>query len=190
MTPEIRQHELRDLNLDALTPNLASVLCLLYPNKKNELYFPLILRNKYPGVHSNQVSFPGGRYEKKDKDFLTCALRETKEEIGVNAKDIFLLKQLTDVYIPPSNFLVKPFVGVLDYMPNFIAEEAEVQHIIHVPLKDLLDDKRRMVTRLTTSYATEIKVQAFNLEGHVVWGATAMILNELKVLIKTCVNDM
>lgn len=190
MTPELRQKELLNLDVNSLTPRLASVMCLLYPNEENELYFPLILRNKYPGVHSNQIGFPGGGLEKKDKNFLACALRETEEEIGIDASDVISLRQLTDVYIPPSNFLVKTYVGILDYMPHFKADANEVQQIIHVPLKDLLDDTKLTKKRLSTSYATSIMVQAFQFEGFLVWGATAMILSELKVLLKTCVNDM
>jgi 8-oxo-dGTP pyrophosphatase MutT (NUDIX family) len=186
MTPESRQQELMNLDVDSLSPKLASVLCLLYPNEKNELYFPLILRNKYPGVHSNQVGFPGGGFGKKDKDFLACALRETEEEIGVNANNVLSLRQLSDVYIPPSNFLVKAFVGMLEHTPAFKADPNEVQQIIHVPLKDLLNDAKLTQKRLSTSYASSIEVQAFEFEGFIVWGATAMILSELKVLLKNC----
>ncbi len=185
MTPEIRKKELLDLDFKTLTPKLASVMCLLYPDQKGELHFPLILRNKYPGVHSNQVGFPGGGFEKNDKDFLACACRETEEEIGVSKNDVQYVKQLTDVYIPPSNFLVKAFVGILDYTPIFKPDESEVQKIIEVPLKDLLDNTKLTQKKISASYATSLMVQAFEFNQYVVWGATAMILSELKELLKT-----
>ena len=183
MTPQLRQKELLELDFDSLSPKEAAVMCLLYPDQNNVLRFPLILRNKYPGVHSNQVSFPGGKLDTCDDSFLACALRETNEEIGVPTEDIQLLKQLTDVYIPPSNFLVKSFVGLLEKAPQFTPEPNEVQQIIQVSLDHLLDENSIIEETITTSYAKSIKVQAFNLEGHVVWGATAMILSELKVLL-------
>lgn len=189
MTPELRQKELLDLDVQKLTPKLASVLCLLYPNEKNELHFPLILRNKYPGVHSNQVGFPGGGFEKHDKDFIACAYRETEEEIGISKNDVQFLKQLTDVYIPPSNFLVKAFVGMLDYTPIFQPDEAEVQKIISVPLTDLLNDTKLTQKKITTSYASSIQVEAFEFNGYIVWGATAMILSELKELLKKSIKN-
>lgn len=183
MMPLSRKEELEALDFNTLSPKYAAVLCMLYP-KNGEIYFPLILRNTYPGVHSNQVSFPGGRIEKSDRDFSHTALRECEEEIGVEQSTIQVLKQLTDIYIPPSNFQVKSFIGVCYETPNFILQESEVEQLIEVNVKDLLDDSVLVNENLSTSYATKIDVKAFKLNDFIVWGATAMILSEIKYLLK------
>ena len=183
MMPLSRKEELEALDFSKLSPKLAAVLCLFYP-KNNEVYFPLILRNTYPGVHSNQVSFPGGRIEKSDRDFSHTALRECEEEIGVKQSNVELVKELTDIYIPPSNFQVKSFIGICNKTPDFILEAEEVEQLIEVNVKDLLDDSVVVTENLTTSYASKIDVKAFKLNNFIVWGATAMILSEIKSLLK------
>lgn len=160
------------------------MLCVIYP-KNGELYFPLILRNTYPGVHSNQVGFPGGRIEKADKDFSETALRECEEEIGVKPSEVNLLRQLTDIYIPPSNFQVKSFVGICKQTPNFLLQPEEVDELIEVKLQDLLRDDVLFTKKISTSYANKIDVNAFKLNDFTVWGATAMILSEIKYLLKS-----
>ena len=184
MMPLSRKEALDSLDFKNLTPKFAAVLCLFYP-KAGEIYFPLILRNKYPGVHSNQVSFPGGRIEATDVDFSHTALRECEEEIGVQQSHVKLLKQLTDIYIPPSNFQVKSFIGFCNKTPNFRLQTSEVQELIEVKLSDLLDDSVLVSENLSTSYAHQIDVKAFKLNNFTVWGATAMILSEIKYLLKS-----
>lgn len=184
MVPESRKRELETMDFGALTPKKAAVLCLIYP-ENGELYIPLILRNTYPGVHSNQVSFPGGRAEFGDIDFTHTAMRECEEEIGVAQNDIFILRQLSDVYIPPSNFQVKSFIGFCDYTPKFKPQEDEVAQIIKVKIKDLLDEANITKELISTSYTNQIEVKAFKLNDFIVWGATAMILSEIKLLLKS-----
>lgn len=184
MMPLSRKEELEALDFDTLSPKLAAVLCLIYP-KNGILHFPLILRNTYPGVHSNQVSFPGGRIEKSDSDFEHTALRECEEEIGVFQKDIQVLRQLSDIYIPPSNFQVKSFIGYCNKTPKFKLQPEEVEQLIEVKLSDLLDDGVLVTENLSTSYAQKIDVKAFKLNNFTVWGATAMILSEIKYLLKS-----
>ena len=165
-------------------PKQSAVMMLFYPIDGNA-HLALIKRNTYPGVHSSQISFPGGKAEPQDKDLADTALRETFEEIGVHPAEIDVVMPFTKIYIPPSNFLVSPFLGLALKEPVFVANPQEVQHIIHLPLDILLDDSTIINTPMQTSYAQSIMVPAFKVEGHIVWGATAMILSELKETIKT-----
>ena len=165
-------------------PKQSAVMMLFYP-RGEEAHLALIKRNTYPGVHSSQISFPGGKAEPGDKDLADTALRETFEEIGVHPAEIDVVMPFSKIYIPPSNFLVAPFLGLALREPAFIANPQEVQHIIHLPLDVLLDDSTIINTPMQTSYAQSIMVPAFKVEDHIVWGATAMILSELKETIKS-----
>ena len=162
-------------------------MALLYPGEDRLARLLFILRNAYPGVHASQIGFPGGQEESKDRDLLHTALRETEEEVGVPASSIEPIKALSKVYIPPSNFEVSPFIGLCAETPEFRKQDSEVAALIEVPLTDVLDDTRRTQRRLTTSYARDIEVPAFLFEGHIVWGATAMMLNEIKSLLRRIV---
>ncbi|MBT6438997.1 MAG: CoA pyrophosphatase [Flavobacteriales bacterium] len=169
------------------SPKLSAVLALLFP-KNNEPHILLTLRNTYKGVHSKQVSFPGGKREKIDTSFEQTALRETEEEIGINTKSIQILGKLTEVYIPPSRFLVHPFVGVTPSSPIFKPDAHEVSEIIECPISQLLDDsiiKEKNIFLTTTQQ--KMKTKYFDVNGHVVWGATAIMLSELKDIIKQIV---
>ncbi|NOR27402.1 MAG: NUDIX domain-containing protein [Lutibacter sp.] len=169
--------------INALNPKKAAVVALFYPNNKNETCFLLTLRANYNGTHSSQISFPGGKIELKDTSLKNTALRETNEEVGVLEDNIVVFKQMTDVFIPPSNFVVTPFLGYLDAIPTF-EKNHEVAEIISVTVHDLLNEKSITTTTLSTSYAKNIKVPCFVLNNYIVWGATAMMLNEIKELLK------
>ncbi|MGS2727065.1 NUDIX hydrolase [Psychroserpens sp. BH13MA-6] len=162
----------------------AGVMALFYPNANTETHLILILRKTYKGVHSAQVGFPGGKFEDTDPDLKYTALRETHEEVGVPMETIEVLKPLTPLYIPPSNFTVAPFLGITQQTPKFIKQEAEVEDLIEVKLTDFIDDANTSEVKVMTSYNLELEVPAFHLNGHVVWGATAMMLSELKDLLK------
>lgn len=165
--------------------NHAGVMVLFYPTKKDETSLILILRKTYKGVHSAQVGFPGGRFESQDDSILAAALRETEEEVGVPRNDILVLKQLTEIYIPPSNFFVQPFMGITRVCPIFVPQEDEVEALIEVSLNDFMNDRNIVSEILTTSYMEELEVPAFKFDGHIVWGATAMMLNEVREMLKT-----
>lgn len=166
------------------TAKQAAVLALFYPNKNNETYLILILRKTYKGVHSAQVSFPGGKFEVEDLDLQTTALRETYEEVGVPMEDVEVLKRMTPMYIPPSNFTVHPFFGITSNLPNFIKQDEEVEDLIEVSLLHFLDESNLIQTSVPTSYEVNVEVPAFKLNNHIVWGATAMMLSEIKDLLK------
>ncbi|HLN94961.1 MAG TPA: CoA pyrophosphatase, partial [Flavobacterium sp.] len=116
----------------ATTPTRkAAVMMLVYP-KEDTAHFVLIVRNTYPGVHSSQVAFPGGKREDVDADFEATALRETFEEVGVPAQAITVVRKFSEIYIPPSNFLVYPFLGYCTDRPDFLADPAEVAEVLEV----------------------------------------------------------
>lgn len=162
----------------------AGVMALFYPNNSYETTLVLILRKTYKGVHSAQVGFPGGKLEHSDRSIKACAIRETFEEVGVPTKHIEVLRALTQVYIPPSNYYVYPFIGVLKQTPHFIKQDEEVEAILEIALTDFINDANVVAESVSTSYNQEVVVPAFNLNGYVVWGATAMMLSEIKDLIK------
>lgn len=184
MVPPFRQELVKKQGENIKNAKQSAVLGLLYPDDHNETHIVLILRKTYKGVHSAQIGFPGGSVEAIDKSLLDTALRETFEEVGVHEKQVTVLKQLTDVYIPPSNFFVQPFLGYTENKPQFLKQEDEVEDILEVKLSHLLDDKYVISKSVSTSYKIDIEVPAFNLNNHVVWGATAMMLSEIKDILK------
>ncbi|MEN8958011.1 MAG: CoA pyrophosphatase [Flavobacteriales bacterium] len=161
----------------------SAVLVMLYW-KNNELYFPLIQRQTYKGVHSGQVSFPGGKVEESDATTQQTALRETEEEIGIATRKIEVIGELTEVYIPPSNFLVSVYLSVHESEPEFVKEEKEVHEILEIPLSQVLDESNIKTTAVEVGNGMRLETPYFNLENKIVWGATAAILSELKAIIK------
>lgn len=184
MSPPFR-FELIEMYKDNIkNASRAGVMALFYPDEKQQTKLVLILRKTYQGVHSAQIGFPGGKFEFQDETLEKTAIRETFEEIGVPKQSIEVLKKLTEVYIPPSNFYVQPFLGIIKHTPAFSKQDDEVETIIEVLLHQFIDDKNVINTTVETSYNIEVKVPAYQLNGHVVWGATAMILSEIKDLLK------
>lgn len=180
MAPDERIRALSEMDIEAKKPRWAGVMAVFYPNTKGETTLVLILRKTYRGVHSNQVGFPGGKAETFDESIKHTALRETEEEVGLLQSEINVVKKLTKLYIPPSNFWVQPFIGYVEQTPVFTKEDAEVEAILEVPLEEFLADKSVITQRIDTSYGTMLDVPAFYLSEHVVWGATAMMLSEVK----------
>ncbi|HZJ20524.1 MAG TPA: CoA pyrophosphatase, partial [Pricia sp.] len=157
------------------------------PDSHNETHLLLILRKSHPkDVHSNQIGFPGGKVEKQDVDLMATALRETWEEVGVSPEKIEIIKGCSEIYIPPSNFEVQPFMGLYRNreLEPFVPQKSEVAALIEVRLSALLDDANLFTETLTTSYAQNVSVPAFKLNGYTVWGATGMMLNEMRTLLR------
>lgn len=183
MIPPERITIFKDLDLEKINPRKASVMMLFYP-KNNEPHLVMILRNSYKGVHSSQIGFPGGKVEKSDVSLEDTALRETFEEIGIDRKLITVVKPFTEIYIPPSNFKVYPFLGYATQELTFIPDDREVFGIIEMPLSTLMDDGIKVSKTLSTSYMEEVAVPAFRFEEYYIWGATSQMLNELKEVLK------
>lgn len=153
------------------------VMALLYP-KNGELYLPLMKRPSYDGVHSGQVSLPGGKLERQDRDLVATALRETEEEIGINPNHINVLGCLSDLFIIASNFKVKPTVGFIDEAPVFVPDPFEVEEVLEVSVAQLKNEQLRGIQEMRFGKYV-IHSPYFDVQGHQVWGATAMILSEL-----------
>ncbi len=182
MSPPERSALIQNLNLSEANPRRAAVLMLVYPNGE-QAELVLIQRNSYNGVHSAQIAFPGGKIEANESS-LDAALRETGEEIGIPISKIGVIRSFSDVYIPPSNFLVSPFLAVCTEFPEFVPDPREVVGVIGLPLADLLNDGHIEIRKMATSYSQSIEVPCFVVGENVVWGATAMMLSELKEVLK------
>lgn len=174
-------------NYKEAPPRSAAVLMLCYP-KNVKTHIVLIVRNEYKGVHSAQIAFPGGKFEEEDVDFSATALRETFEEVGIHPSKLEIIKAFTEVYIPPSNFVVYPFFGLCREEINFIPDPAEVAQIIELPISSLLNDYIVVETEIPISETSSIVLPAFQIDNHIVWGATAMMLSELKEVLKMTLN--
>lgn len=183
MAPLERIESLKNLKLETKNPKTAAVMMLFYP-KNGVTHLVLIVRNLYQGVHSAQIAFPGGKYEPRDQIFENTALRETHEEIGIPPANIEIMRPFTRLYIQASNFMVHPFLGISREELIFVPDSNEVADIIELPLSVFLDDEILVSVNLTTSYAENIMVPAFKIKEHIVWGATAMMLSELKEVLK------
>lgn len=177
MAPENRERNINGKN--PLTKN-GSVLILLF-EKNNDFFFLLMERADNLKFHSGQISFPGGIYEDFDKDLKKTALRETYEEIGCLIQKNNILGTLTPLYIPVSNFMVFPFVAFSPETPRWQKNNSEVKSLIEVNLKEFLKLKPLKFDKSIDG--KNIKVPYFLINNKVVWGATAMILNEFKAVL-------
>lgn len=187
MSPPYRQELINKQKELIKKAKKSAVMALFYPNADYETEFVLILRKSYKGVHSAQVGFPGGKLEANETD-KQAALRETEEEIGVSKNRIKVVKEMTSLYIPPSNFHVKPFIGIVEETPKFIKQDREVEAILTVKLADFLNEENVVTKQVSTSYNVKVAVPAYKLNDFLVWGATAMMLSEVKDLLKTAIK--
>ena len=183
MAPSNRVELLKNINLQEINPKKAAVMMLFYP-KMTQTHLALILRTSYNGVHSSQIAFPGGKVEPEDLNLTETAIRETHEEIGVHPMHINVIRAFTEVYIPPSNFMVYPFMGYSQTELDFALQEDEVAGIVELPLVDFLNDNNVVSNTMKTSYAGDIEVPGFKVQEHFIWGATAMMMSELKETLK------
>ena len=165
----------------------ASVLVLLTPanEKENLLEWEVLLirRNEYPGVHSGQISFPGGRYEKEDTDLWNTACREAYEEVGIQENHLEKVGQLTELYVPSSNFLIHPFVSICTAVDEIRTNPREVVNYKRVPLK-VFDPDKATLKDFVYPDGKKWLAPTWPYEDYVIWGATAMILAELYTSIR------
>ncbi|GAB4023910.1 CoA pyrophosphatase [Spirosoma koreense] len=159
----------------------SAVLICFYPYQ-HSIFLPLILRPQYDGVHAGQMAFPGGRMERIDENLTRTALREAQEEVGIRVSDVKVLGLLTELFIPPSNFYVQPVVGMLPYRPDFYPDPREVEAVVEVDLTRLLDETIVGDTQINVR-GTTIDAPFYQIEQYRVWGATAMMISELLMVL-------
>jgi 8-oxo-dGTP pyrophosphatase MutT (NUDIX family) len=175
---------------DGADPVNSSVVLLCFP-KFDALHLLFIRRSKYNGVHSGQIAFPGGRFDAAagDADIRDTAIRETFEETAVVLQKERILASLSSLYVPPSNFLIQPFVYLLDDEPNAIPAPREVEEIIEVPLDFLLNASCVGRSAFDTIYGTVTAPCYIIDELTKIWGATAIILSEFLCLERNRMGD-
>ncbi|MCX6199910.1 MAG: CoA pyrophosphatase [Bacteroidetes bacterium] len=162
----------------ANNPRLSGVMLLLF-EKKNELHIAFTQRKKYEGVHSGQMSFPGGKKDISDADLLETALRETFEEIGIDRNKIEVIGGLSELYIPPSNFLVSPSIGFATGFEKFVPPQNEVEKVVEIPVSFFFDNKNvNLRTEIKLFDGSTVHVPAYIFNEHIIWGATAIMLSE------------
>jgi 8-oxo-dGTP pyrophosphatase MutT (NUDIX family) len=161
----------------------SAVLLPLFPHN-NTIYTALIRRPSYDGMHSGQLALPGGKVEKDDVSLEQTAIRETLEEVGVKIPLENIFGQLTSVYIPVSNFLVHPFVGMLHSKPEWIPDKHEVDSILEFPVSDLLDDSLKDRRRISIGKNLFMDAPCYIIDGQILWGATAMMFSELESILR------
>jgi 8-oxo-dGTP pyrophosphatase MutT (NUDIX family) len=168
-------------------PRPGGVLILLYEHN-GEIKFPLIKRPEYAGAHSGQVSFPGGKAE-PGEDNVTCALREAEEEIGISRSVVNVLGNLSDFYVMPSNFMITPAIGFVDHMPVFTPDAREVVRIVEGSVNSIIKDHAVKQKEILAAGKYRMMAPHFDFEGEVVWGATAMILNEFRMIVREVIGS-
>ncbi len=177
MVPITRQIEL-EKRKKTESPKESAILILFYPYK-NEIYIAFIKRQSYDGVHSGQIAFPGGKYEQSDNSLTDTALREAHEEIGVNKESVNIIGNLSSIYIPPSNFNVLPVIGFSKSRPELKKDPLEVDEIIEITLSQLLNPKNNQNRDILRPNQLRVNVPCYYINGHIIWGATSMIISEL-----------
>lgn len=183
LAPEHRADELAAMNGNMSSARKSAVMILLF-HDADKLKVVYIRRSVYEGVHSGQIAFPGGRYEKTDADIQATAFRETEEEIGLPAGNIQLLARLSDIYVPPSNFLISVFAGYLSQRPVYKLQEREVDAILEIDVDDLCQpDVVQEKEFVVSSGKKSVKARYFRTPNADIWGASAMITAELLDLL-------
>jgi 8-oxo-dGTP pyrophosphatase MutT (NUDIX family) len=161
----------------------SAVMLLLFPSG-DSISSLLIERPSYEGVHSGQLALPGGRSEETDEDIVHTAIRETFEEVGVRVLREQVIGPLTPIYIPPSRFLVHPFVAFLNERPEFIPDEREVESLLEVNLSLLLDEEVKQRRRITIGDNMFLEAPCYVIGDKILWGATAMMFSEMEAILR------
>jgi len=180
-----REELLKNPDKFSESPKKAAVLAAFYPDLNDETHLLLIKSQGGNGVHAHQIALPGGKYESYDLDLKETALREAYEEVGILPAQISYVRALSLLYIPPSNFIVQPFIALYDKELPFVLEASEVHSIIEVPLSILVREDIVTSQCVQFSQSSKVKVPGFAIGDEWVWGATAMMLSE----IRTILND-
>lgn len=164
-------------------PKEGGVLILLY-EEEGRTRFPLIQRPSYEGIHSGQMALPGGKKEIQDKDLIMTARRETREEIGISENHVEVVGTLSKFYVAASNYNVLPVIGKMAHIPSFDPDPREVDDIITPEISQLINPELLKSKDMEVRNGYKLHCPYFELEGRTVWGATAMMLSELMVILR------
>lgn len=170
------RQSVEEIDAKLLNAKQSAVLINLYP-KNNQLHTVFIQRPIYKGVHSGQIALPGGKAELFDKTLEETALREAQEELNIKASTLKVIGKLTPIYVPPSNFLVHPFVSFQLNRPDFIIQEAEVASYIECKLEYLMGEEKLIVSEVVVGEG-RISANGYQLGNYFIWGATGMMIKE------------
>jgi 8-oxo-dGTP pyrophosphatase MutT (NUDIX family) len=175
----LRNREKKVLPQDDLT--VAAVLVPLFL-KNGTVHVLLTKRSDHVEHHKGEISFPGGKLDSTDPSLLTCALRETSEEVGIDPSDVRVMGELDDFYTVATGYLVAPFVGVIPYPYEFRPSAREIAELIDVPLEIFFEpDRRREEVWIYNSLPIEVVFYVW--QGYTIWGATARILKHFTEVI-------
>jgi len=173
----------KKIDMNALSNYKKSAVCLLFYENDNDVYFSLMKRPGTHQFHAGQIALPGGSCD-GDETYEQTAIRELYEETGVAVSEENILGRLTPLYIPVSNFYIQPIIACINSKPLFITSKDEVEELIACKLSYILDESiiAETMVSLTTS-GLKIKAPYFNVQGNILWGATAMLLSEVKQML-------
>lgn len=173
---------LKSFDYELSSVKQSSVLVLIFP-VNDKLYTCLTKRPSTMKYHPGQISFPGGKVEKEDVSAEMTALREAREEVGIDTSSIEVLGKLSDFYLEISKFSIQPFLAWSDQKPEFLLNSDEVEELVLFPLSDFIENENILETELQTLTGM-LRVKYFPFNDKMVWGATAMILSELIEILK------
>jgi len=180
MLPPGRRLKTFDHELSLVKPS--SVLLLLFP-EGDQIYICLTKRPPTMTFHPGQISFPGGKVEKEDSSAEMTALREAREEVGIDTSSIEILGKLSDLYVEVSKFSIQPFLAWADKKPEFLVNAGEVEELILFPLSDFIANE--IISEIELDTVTgPLRIRYYPFNGEIIWGATAMILSELIEILK------
>ncbi len=185
MAPPTRKAEL-EAAIEAMPFAKKSAVMILLFHENEKLKVVFIRRSFYVGIHAGQMAFPGGRFEESDKTVEETAFREIEEEIGITRNKIELLGRISDIYVPPSNFLISVFVGYLAAKPVYKPDEREVAEIIEVDFDEFLKPENKTVKSFHVPSANHsVTAPCYQTPQCDIWGASAMVMSELVDILST-----
>ena len=184
MAPASRVAEIRNIEIYYENARKSAVMLLLFQENNNTKVI-FIRRSFYVGIHAGQIAFPGGRYEESDLTIENTALREIEEEIGIKGDKIEIIGRLSDIYVPPSNFLISIFVGYLKEKPIYNIDKREVDEVIEIDLDDFFRENVIQEKDFTVPPSdTTINALCYNVGNIHLWGASAMVMTEFLDILR------